>query len=62
MKFKIKRVDGESDEIKSQSFASYDEAYDLLASMYADTCFSNKTMKIDNIMKLLKLKNNLIKA
>jgi len=41
MQYKIKRLDGESDEITSQSFQSYDEAYDVLASVYEDICCSD---------------------
>ena len=41
MKYQIKRVDGESDDITNQSFKSYDEAYDLLASIYEDLCCSD---------------------
>ena len=41
MKFKIKRDDGESDNITNQSFQSYDAAYDLLANIYEDICCSD---------------------
>ena len=41
MKYKIKRLDGESDDIKTQSFKSCDEAYDLLANIYEDVCCSD---------------------
>ena len=41
MKYQIKRLDGESDNITSQSFQSYDEAYDLLANIYEDLCCSD---------------------
>ena len=41
MKYQIKRLDGESDEITSQSFQGYDEAYDVLASVYEDICCSD---------------------
>ena len=41
MQYQIERVDGENDEITSQSFQSYDEAYDLLANIYADVCCSD---------------------
>ena len=41
MKYQIKRVDGESDEITTQSFERYEEAYDLLANIYNDVCCSD---------------------
>ena len=41
MRYKIKRTDGEIDEITTQSFHSYDEAYDLLANIYEDICCSD---------------------
>ena len=41
MTYKIQRVDGKIDEITTQSFESYDKAYDLLASIYEDLCCSD---------------------
>jgi len=41
MEYKIRRTDKESDEITTQSFRSYDEAYDLLANIYDDLCCSD---------------------
>lgn len=41
MEYKIKRTDSESDEITTLSFRSYDEAYDVLASIYEDLCCSD---------------------
>ena len=41
MIYKIKRIDGEIDEITTQSFQNYDETYDLLANIYEDICCSN---------------------
>ena len=41
MKYKIRRLDGEADEITTQSFQSYDEAYDLLGNIYEDICCSD---------------------
>ena len=34
MPYQIERFDGESDEITSQSFQSFDETYDLSAHTY----------------------------
>ena len=41
MKYKIVRIDKGNDEITTQAFNSYDEAYDLLANIYADLCCSD---------------------
>tara|TARA_Y100001968_G_scaffold118204_1_gene107649 strand:- start:1180 stop:1362 length:183 start_codon:yes stop_codon:yes gene_type:complete len=41
MIYQIKRIDGEIDEITTQSFQRYDEAYDLLANIYEDICCSD---------------------
>jgi len=39
--YQIKRIDGEIDEITTQSFQNYDEAYDMLANIYEDLCCSD---------------------
>ena len=41
MNYKIIRTDGEIDEITTQSFQTYNEAYDLLANIYEDICCSD---------------------
>ena len=41
MKYKIQRLDGEADDITTQSFQTYDEAYDLLANIYEEICCSD---------------------
>ena len=41
MIYLIKRTDVEIDEITTQSFQSYDEAYDLLAKIFEDICCSD---------------------
>ena len=41
MQYRIEKLDGQSDEINSQSFESYNEAYDLLANIYEDICCSD---------------------
>ena len=41
MKYTIKRLDGENDDITTQEFKSYDDAYDLLSSIYEDICCSD---------------------
>ena len=41
MNYQIKRIDGESDEITSQYFQNFDEAYDILEKIYKDLCCSD---------------------
>ena len=41
MKYIINRHDGEQDEITSQDFDNYDDAYALLEEVYGDTCCSD---------------------
>ena len=52
MQCHIERVDGENDEITYQYFQSYDEAYDLLANIYADALWAEadlEIIKIENV-------------
>jgi len=57
MKYKIKRVDGESDDITTQSFQSYDEAYDLLAEIYEDICCSDADYGDRPYYEIIEIKN-----
>ena len=41
MKYRITRNDGGQDEITSQKFDNYDDAYDLLEEIYGDMCCSD---------------------
>tara|TARA_B100001250_G_C19634252_1_gene715198 strand:+ start:540 stop:710 length:171 start_codon:yes stop_codon:yes gene_type:complete len=41
MRYRIIRDDGEVDEITTQSFDNYDEAYNLLDKTYGDLCCSD---------------------
>lgn len=41
MRYKIIRHDGGKDEITSQVFDNYDDAYDLLEEIYGDMCCSD---------------------
>ena len=40
MSYQIKRIDGEIDEITTQSFQNYNKAYDMLVKIYEDLCCS----------------------
>ena len=41
MTYRITRDDGEEDDITSQGFDNYDDAYDLLEEIYSDMCCSD---------------------
>ena len=41
MTYRIARHDGEYDEITSQSFENFDDAYDFLEELYGDICCSD---------------------
>ena len=41
MTYKIIRIDGKHDELTSQSFDKYSDAYDLLEELYGDLCCSD---------------------
>ena len=41
MEYKITKADGETDDITTQSFSNYVEAYDWLAKSYEDICCSD---------------------
>ena len=41
MMFKIIRIDGMEDELTSQTFLNYADAYDLIDKLYGDICCSD---------------------
>ena len=41
MIYKIVRIDGKEDEVTSQTFSNYSDAYDLLYKLYGDICCSD---------------------
>ena len=41
MKYKIVRIDKKEDEITSQTFSNYADAYDLLDKIYGEICCSD---------------------
>ena len=57
MKYKIQRLDGEADDITTQSFESYDEAYDLLANIYEDICCSDADYNDRPYYEIIEIKN-----
>ena len=38
MNYKIVRIDGEEDDVTSQTFSNFADAYDLLDEIYGDKC------------------------
>ena len=41
MNYKIVRIDGKEDDVTSQTFSNYADAYDLLDIIYGDICCSD---------------------
>ena len=41
MTYKIVRIDGKEDDVTSQTFLNYSDAYDLLEKIYGDICCSD---------------------
>ncbi len=41
MDYKIVRIDGKEDDVTSQSFSNFADAYDLLDEIYGDLCCSD---------------------
>ncbi len=41
MTYRITRFDGDEDDITSQDFDNYDDAYNLLEEVYSDMCCSD---------------------
>ena len=41
MIYKIVRIDGKKDDVTSQTYSNYAEAYDLLDKIYGDICCSD---------------------
>ena len=41
MKYKIIRLDGMQDDLTTQTFSNYADAYDLLEKIYGDICCSD---------------------
>jgi len=57
MRYQIKRIDGKEDEITTQSFKNYDDAYDLLASIYEDLCCSDADYDDRPYYEIIELEN-----
>ena len=57
MIYQIKRTDGEIDEITTQTFQSYAEAYDLLAKIFVDICCSDADYKDRPYYEIIEIKN-----
>ena len=57
MIYQIKRTDGEIDEITTQSFQTYYEAYDLLANIFEDICCSDADYDDRPYYEIIEIKN-----
>ena len=57
MRYLIIRDDGEEDDITSQSFENYDDAYELLEEIYGDTCCSDADYEDRPYYEIVEKKN-----
>ena len=57
MHYKIKRFDGENDDITNQTFESYDEAYDLLENIYSELCCSDADYDDRPYYEIIEIRN-----
>ena len=56
MSYQIKRIDGEIDEITTQSFQNYDKAHDILANIYEDLCCSDADYNDRTYYEIIEIK------
>ena len=56
MRYLITRDDAEEDEITSQSFDNYDDAYELLEEIYGDMCCSDADYQDRPYYEIIELK------
>ena len=59
MKYIITRNDGVEDDITSQSFDNYDEAYELLEEVYGDICCSDADYEDRPYYEIIELEEKL---
>ena len=57
MTFRINRHDGEEDEITSQHFDNYDDAYDLLEEICGDMCCSDADYEDQPYYEIVEMKD-----
>ncbi len=58
MKYHIIRHDNKQDNITTQSFQTYDDAYDLLEEMYGDICCSDADYKDRPYYEIVEVKDS----
>ena len=57
MRYQITSDDGEEDDITSQSFDNYDNAYELLEEIYGDMCCSDADYEDRPYYEIIEVKN-----
>ncbi len=60
MTYRITRHDGEEDEITSQGFDNYDDAYDLIEEVCGDMCCSDADYEDHPYYEIVEVKDGLI--
>ena len=57
MRYRITRDDREEDDITSQSFDNYNDAYELLEEIYGDMCCSDADYEDRPYYEIIKVKD-----
>ena len=57
MIYKIVSIDGKEDDVTSQTFSNYSDAYDLLNRIYGDTCCSDADYGDNNYYDIVEGQN-----
>ena len=61
MIYKIIRIDGKEDDVTSQTFSNYADAYDLLDKIYGDRCCSDADYEDINFYDIVEAQIQLTK-
>ena len=56
MSYQIKRIDGDINEITTQSFQNYDKAHDILANIYEDLYCSDADYNDRRYYEIIEIK------
>ena len=61
MTYKITRIDGKEDDLTSQTFSNYSDAYNLLDKIYGDLCCSDTDYEDINFYDIVEAQKQLTK-
>ena len=61
MIYKITRIDGKEDDVTSQTFSNYADAYDFLEKIYGDICCSDADYEDINYYDIVEVIDSIYK-